>query len=107
MTKGRIQEAVNKDSTFPGKSAIHYPVSYDEQRLRICTRITRCIVFNVAEYGILVMSMHPGWVLTEMGGPNALIDTETCAKTMLETLYALTEKDHGSFLRYNNTPIQW
>ena len=65
------------------------------------------LFFNVAEYGILVMSMHPGWVLTEMGGPNALIDTETCAKTMLETLYALTEKDHGSFLRYNNTPIQW
>jgi len=57
--------------------------------------------------GILVMSMHPGWVLTEMGGPNALIDTETCAKTMIETLYALGDKDHGAFLRYNNTPIQW
>ena len=71
------------------------------------TTVLRALFFDVAEYGILVMSMHPGWVLTEMGGPNALIDTETCAKTMLETLYALTEKDHGSFLRYNNTPIQW
>jgi len=67
----------------------------------------KCLSIDLQEYGILVMSMHPGWVLTEMGGPNALIDTETCAKTMLETLYALTEKDHGSFLRYNNTPIQW
>ena len=57
--------------------------------------------------GILVMSMHPGWVLTEMGAPNALINTETCAKTMIETLYALGDKDHGAFLRYNNTPIQW
>jgi len=67
----------------------------------------KCLSIDLEEHGILVMSMHPGWVLTEMGGPNALIDTETCAKTMLETLYALTEKDHGSFLRYNNTPIQW
>ncbi len=57
--------------------------------------------------GILVMSMHPGWVKTEMGGPNALIDSETCASTMVETLNGLTEKDHGSFLRYNNTAIPW
>jgi len=56
---------------------------------------------------ILEMSMHPGWVLTDMGGPNALITTETCCSTMLNTLDGLTEKDHGAFLRYNNTPIQW
>ena len=56
---------------------------------------------------ILVMSMHPGWVKTEMGGPNALITTETCCSTMLETLESLTEKDCGNFLRYNNTQIPW
>jgi len=56
---------------------------------------------------ILEMSMHPGWVLTDMGGPNAQITTETCCSTMLNTLDGLTEKDHGAFLRYNNTPIQW
>jgi len=57
--------------------------------------------------GILVMAMHPGWVLTEMGGPNAQISTETCCSTMLQTLAQLSEKDHGSFLRYNNTVIPW
>jgi len=56
---------------------------------------------------IMVMAMHPGWVLTDMGGPNALIDTTTCTSTMIDTFYALTEKDHGAFLRYNNTPIAW
>lgn len=56
---------------------------------------------------ILEMSMHPGWVLTDMGGPNAQISTETCCSTMLKTLEGLTEKDHGAFLRYNNTSIQW
>jgi len=62
---------------------------------------------DLKDTGILIMSMHPGWVKTRMGGPNALIDTETCCKTMIETLDQLTEKDHGSFLRYNNTSIPW
>jgi len=62
---------------------------------------------DLADTGVLVMAMHPGWVLTEMGGPNAQISTETCCSTMIQTLEGLTEKDHGAFLRYNNTPIQW
>eukprot|EP00088_Acartia_fossae_P016110 TRINITY_DN18984_c0_g1_i1.p1 TRINITY_DN18984_c0_g1~~TRINITY_DN18984_c0_g1_i1.p1 ORF type:complete len:265 (-),score=41.32 TRINITY_DN18984_c0_g1_i1:313-1053(-) len=62
---------------------------------------------DLKDTGILVMAMHPGWVLTDMGGPNAQITTETCCKTMIETLDGLTDKDHGTFLRYNNTPIQW
>jgi len=62
---------------------------------------------DLNDKGILIMAMHPGWVQTEMGGPNALISTETCCKTMLETLEGLSDKDHGSFLRYNNTAIPW
>lgn len=57
--------------------------------------------------GILVMAMHPGWVLTEMGGPNAMISVDQCVSTMVETIMQLSEKDHAKFLRYNNTPIQW
>lgn len=62
---------------------------------------------DLVSTGILVMAMHPGWVLTEMGGPNAQITTETCCQTMIETLAGLTDKDHGAFLRYNNTSIPW
>jgi len=62
---------------------------------------------DLKDTGILIMAMHPGWVKTRMGGPNALIDTETCVSTMIETLQGLTEKDHGTLLRYNNTSIPW
>ena len=56
---------------------------------------------------VLVMCMHPGWVQTEMGGSNALIDTNTCVSSMMKTLTGLTEKDHAAFLTYDNKPIKW
>ncbi len=62
---------------------------------------------EVQNDNILVMSMHPGWVKTDMGGPNALISVETCCSTMLRTLSGLTKKDHGAFIRYNKTPIRF
>jgi len=62
---------------------------------------------DLADSGILIMSMHPGWVQTAMGGPNALLTAETSAKAMMESLSKLGAEDHGSFRRYNNTPIPW
>lgn len=57
--------------------------------------------------GVLTMAMHPGWVQTDMGGSSASLTTEMSCKSMMETMDGLSDKDHGSFLRYNNTPIQW
>ena len=53
------------------------------------------------------MSMHPGWVQTDMGGSKAPITTEECVTEMVKTLKGLEEKDNGAFLRYNNTSIPW
>ncbi len=70
-------------------------------------QIMKSMSVDLKDLGILVMSMHPGWVQTRMGGPNALIDTETSIKGMIETLKGLTAADHGVFKRYNNEVIPW
>ena len=62
---------------------------------------------DLKEFGILILALHPGWVKTRMGGKNAPIETEACVRTMIKTLEGLSEKDHGVFLSYDNTPIQW
>ena len=66
-----------------------------------------CMSIDLAESGILVMCMHPGWVQTDMGGPNALLTAETSAKTMVESLATLGAPDHGAFRRYDNSTIPW
>lgn len=62
---------------------------------------------ELKDTGIITMAMHPGWVKTDMGGPNGMLDTEECASTMLKTLESLDESKMASFLRYNGTSIQW
>ena len=67
----------------------------------------RSLSVDLKDSGILVLAMHPGWVRTDMGGSNGMIDTEECCSTMIKTLAALDESAHGGFLRYNNTKIPW
>nr|ACO11663.1 C-factor [Caligus rogercresseyi] len=57
--------------------------------------------------GILVMAMHPGWVKTDLGGSNAMISVDECVSNMVKTIAQFGEKDHGAFLRYNNTSVSW
>lgn len=57
--------------------------------------------------GFLAAVLHPGWVLTDMGGPNALIDTATSVSGMLQVIDGLDAERSGSFLNYDGSLIPW
>ena len=62
---------------------------------------------DLAPRGITVVAFHPGWVLTEMGGPNAEIDTETSVAGMTGVIEQLSSGDSGKFLEYDGREIPW
>ncbi|HRV62450.1 MAG TPA: SDR family oxidoreductase [Albidovulum sp.] len=50
---------------------------------------------------------HPGWVRTEMGGPEATVDADTAANGLTRLILAARPQDSGTFRRWNGDPMGW
>lgn len=61
---------------------------------------------HAKDRGVSVLSLHPGWVQTDMGGPNALIDVDTSVSGMLDVIEAETGPRHV-FLDYAGNTVPW
>ena len=68
---------------------------------------TKNLSVAVKDDQILTVVLHPGWVKTDMGGANALIDTDTSVSSIITTLQALGEKDHGTFITWDGKSLPW
>ena len=62
---------------------------------------------DLMKTGILFAAIHPGWVSTDMGGPKAPVAVEDSAAAILETISSFTEKNHGTFVTWDNIPLKW
>lgn len=51
--------------------------------------------------------LHPGWVQTDMGGPNAKITKEESVTGLLKVIRGLKSTDSGSFINYNGESLPW
>ena len=56
---------------------------------------------------ISIVALHPGWVRTDMGGPNALISIEESVSGMIGVISRTTLTDTGKFFNYDGKEIPW
>lgn len=69
--------------------------------------VVKSISVDLADEGMRVALLHPGWVRTDMGGPNGLIDTKTSVSGMIEVISGLEQSSSGGFYNYDGIEIPW
>lgn len=69
--------------------------------------ITKTMAEILKKDNVKVISIHPGWVKTDMGGPAALITPEESVAGIKKVIVGLTLNDSGSFFRYNGERVPW
>ena len=68
---------------------------------------TRLLSIALAERGIVVVSMSPGWVKTDMGGAGAPLGPDASIAMMLRVIDHLKKSDSGRFLSQKGETIPW
>ncbi|XP_043914996.1 C-factor-like [Protopterus annectens] len=69
--------------------------------------VTRCLALDLQPLGIICISLHPGWVKTDMGGPQAILSLEESVSGMLSVIAGLSEKYNGTFLDWRGETVPW
>ncbi|GIY31576.1 uncharacterized protein CDAR_595991 [Caerostris darwini] len=73
------------------------PLGYRTSKVAL-NMAMRVIALTVQDQGILVVSMCPGWVKTDMGSPIAMLEVSESISDMMKTMSQLNETHNGSFL---------
>lgn len=70
-------------------------------------RVMRSLAIDLRDKGVAVVSIHPGYVQTDMGGPNAEITPQESAAGIKSVIDNLNLDDTGDFFKWNGEKHAW
>lgn len=69
--------------------------------------VMKSLSIDLRSIGIIAVLLHPGWVRTDMGGPNGLISTKQSVSGMRNVISQISLADSGKFFAYDGQIIPW
>ena len=62
---------------------------------------------ELLDQDISILIIHPGWVETDMGGPNAPLSVSESVKGIIQRIEEQNIGQSGRYVQYDGTPIEW
>lgn len=70
-------------------------------------QLTACLANELRSESFSCVSVHPGWVRTDMGGPKAPMLPPDSARHLIALADRLTPSESGKFLNFDGAPMPW
>lgn len=91
-----------------GALSLDMPVGYAYCTAKAAlNKFMRLAALDLGKDGINVCVIHPGWVRTDMGGPNAEISPEESAAGIVKVIDGLNAENNGGFWKWNGDVHGW
>lgn len=69
--------------------------------------MSRCLAGDFHADQVIAVSMHPGWIQTEMGGVRARLTLAEAIPSMVAVIDKLTMADSGKFVNWDGSLVPW
>lgn len=69
--------------------------------------VVKSLAIDLGQQGIIAVAFHPGWVKTDMGGPNAMISVAQSVTAMRQVISSLSPAESGKFFDYDGNVLPW
>lgn len=69
--------------------------------------LTKNMNLDLKSEGILCFCIHPGWVQTDMGGPNAAVTKDKSIAGILDVMSKMNGETSDIFVDYNGKSLPW
>ena len=70
-------------------------------------KMTRAFISGLGERKLTVLSISPGWVKTDLGGPDAMITVDQSAKGVIDVVEAKAGSGEHGFYGHQGETIAW
>ena len=108
ITRGQLKKIATLSSKMGSLDDNSSGESYSYRSSKTAVNmVMKSLSIDLKPYGISVVTLHPGWVQTDMGGSNALISVHTSVSGLRKVIESLSLESTGKFIAYDGKAIPW
>jgi NAD(P)-dependent dehydrogenase (short-subunit alcohol dehydrogenase family) len=108
LTRGQLKKVATLTSKMGSIDDNTSGESYSYRSTKTAVNmVMKSLSIDLKPYGISVVTLHPGWVQTDMGGRSALISTQTSVAGLRKAIENLSLQNTGKFIAYDGKAINW